>query len=180
MASTIISLALRGCQALFAIIILGLSAGLLKGQVVKDQLPSTIPYAIFTGAFGLVCACIGVASNWVEILQTVLMAGIDCAVAFFYLAGGVIIAYKLRGINCAKSDFATRKKMTGNNLLNGGCEKAEGRTLCGYTENDDYTYRAGTLNARCKQSEADAAFMFMSVLLMAACVAMLFIQLKKK
>ncbi|ORY08696.1 marvel domain-containing protein [Clohesyomyces aquaticus] len=177
--SSIVNLGLRGLQVLFAIIIIGLTANLINGQVFSGTLPAIIAFTMFTGAFGMLGAILGIASNWVEVLQSILMAGIDALTAFFYLAGGVVLAYKLRGLNCGNTDTVSRAKMTSNELLNGGCAKfkqgGDKGSLCGYAWYND----ADKLNSRCKMNEADAAFMFLSVIVLCASVVMMFLHIKR-
>lgn len=82
------------------------------------------------------------------------------------------IAVKLKGINCSHSDDEERFKMHSNPLLNGGCVDIKGAPFCGY---DD-----GTLNTRCKQNQADSAFMFLTVVILIAAVTMTLLHLKRK
>lgn len=90
----IVNFAIRGFQALFAIIILGLSVDLVRGQKYGD-LPATLGFAAFVGGVSIVAVVIGIASTWVEALQGIIGAGIDGVVAVINLAGGVVCSYIL-------------------------------------------------------------------------------------
>jgi hypothetical protein len=85
----IINFAIRGTQALFAIIVLGLSVDLIRGHK-SDDLPGTLGFAAFVGGISIVAACIGIASTWVETLQGVIGTAIDGVVAVINLAAGVV------------------------------------------------------------------------------------------
>jgi hypothetical protein len=88
MTNTIVNFGLRGAQALFAIITLGLASTLIKNQV-KDR-PSILGYAAFVGGISIAGALVGLASTWVEILQGIIGAGVDAVIIFANIAGGIV------------------------------------------------------------------------------------------
>jgi hypothetical protein len=87
----IINYAIRGAQLLFGIIVLGLSVDLIRGHEKRLQdLPATLGFAAFVGGISILGALVGVAANWVEILQSIIGAGIDGVIALINLIGGVV------------------------------------------------------------------------------------------
>lgn len=91
MASTspIITFAFRGTQALFAIIVCGLSTTLIKGHKF-GSLPSTLGFIAFVGGISLVAALLGIASHWVKVLQGKAGILVDVVIAGLNVAGGVV------------------------------------------------------------------------------------------
>ncbi|KAF2709618.1 hypothetical protein K504DRAFT_455315 [Pleomassaria siparia CBS 279.74] len=177
MSNPIITFALRGTQVLFSVVVLGLSIGLIKGQKYPGAaIPATLGYAAFVGATSLLGAFIGLASNWVELLQGIIGAAIDGFVLVINIAGGIIIAYKLRGINCANKDLDyVHDKMRLNDLLSGGCGRTGGVYQCWYWD----SLQPGKLNSRCQVSQADSVFMFLTVVILIATLTMTFLHLKR-
>jgi|SRR5690242_5788185 len=91
MASTspIFTFAIRGTQALFAIVVFGLSTTLIKGHKF-GSLPSTLGFVAFVGGISFVTALLGIASHWVKILQGKAGMLIDVVIAGLNVAGGVV------------------------------------------------------------------------------------------
>jgi len=89
MSNPIITFGLRGAQILFSVVALGLSVSLLKGHKYGD-LPATIGFSIFVTAVALLGAFVGIAANWVELLQGIIGAGIDGLVLLANIAGGIV------------------------------------------------------------------------------------------
>lgn len=88
--STIATIAIRATQIIFAAVIVGLAGTLIKEQLDGTTLPATLGYMAFAGAFGMVMGFVGLAAIWVEMLQGIIMMGIDALAAIFYLAGGLV------------------------------------------------------------------------------------------
>lgn len=88
MDNPIVNFGLRGAQALFAIVTLGLAATLIRGQV--EGMPAIFGYAAFAGGISFAGAIIGVASTWVELLQGIIGAAIDAFVILANIAGGIV------------------------------------------------------------------------------------------
>lgn len=89
MTNAIITFALRGAQLLFSVVVLGLSVGLIKDHKI-GSLPIPLGYAAFVGGITLLGAFIGIASNWVELLQGIIGAGIDAFLTLLNIAGGIV------------------------------------------------------------------------------------------
>ncbi|PSN70296.1 hypothetical protein BS50DRAFT_585733 [Corynespora cassiicola Philippines] len=162
MASNTVDFGLRCAQALFAVVVIGLTATLIKGQVTNNSLPVVFGYAAFVGAASLVGAFVGIAGRFMDILQSIVGLGIDAFILLLNLAGGVIIAVKLIGLKCSDGSPESWDKMERNDLLNGGSATMDGVTQPGYYD--------GKLNIRCKQNQADAAFMFLTAIVLIASV----------
>jgi hypothetical protein len=86
----IVLAALRSFQLLFAVVVIGLSANLIKDQFVANTVPSAISYAAFTGAFGLLAGLATLAALWVDAIQIVIVLALDALATIFYIAGGVV------------------------------------------------------------------------------------------
>jgi len=66
--------------------------------------------------------------------------------------------------------------LAGIDILNGGCyNQPDGQTHCG---NWDFE-RFDRLNTRCKQSQTDAVFMFLTVVVLLATIALTYLRVKK-
>lgn len=89
MVSSILNVALRGVQALFGIIVLGLSVTLIRGHH-WGSLPAGLGYGAFVGGLSFVAAFIGLAATWFDFLGGMVGLVIDGVVALLNLAGGVV------------------------------------------------------------------------------------------
>ncbi|KAF2741384.1 hypothetical protein EJ04DRAFT_571486 [Polyplosphaeria fusca] len=161
MAIGIANLAVRGFQVLFAIVVLGVTGTLISGQDTRlEKVPATYGFITFAGAVAMIGAAVGIAANWVEMLNGAITWGVDGVIALINLAAGVLIAYKLRGIDCGKTETEEEvKKKFYNNLLNAG-------------EKDDYfgVSSKGEIEKRCRQAQADTAFLFLTVVILVAAI----------
>ncbi|KAL2832192.1 marvel domain-containing protein [Aspergillus pseudoustus] len=145
---------LRGFQAIFAIVVLGISVDLARGQETRVQsVPAATGYAAFCGGLGTLVALIGVASLFVSSLDGIITWALDGLSSLTMLAAGIAFAVLLRDANCSRAYTAER-----NSLLNGGCFKEDGDSYCRYTSTSD----SGKLKSRCVSAKADTAFMFIS------------------
>ena len=79
------------------------------------------------------------------------------------------MAIKLRGVQCN----AESEKMAQNDIVCAGTRKYEGRILC-YLGGQE-----GPLLTRCKMSQADAAFMFLTAIVVAGAAGMGWIRMKR-
>ena len=79
----------RYSQFLFAIIVLGLSATLAKGQV-QGSVPATIGYGSFTGGLGFLAAAVGFAALFVGFLDGIISWALDGLAGVAFLAGGIV------------------------------------------------------------------------------------------
>ncbi|KAJ5179336.1 hypothetical protein N7492_002546 [Penicillium capsulatum] len=148
----------RGCQLLFSVVVVGISANLAKGQL-HGSVPSQTGYAIFTGALGILAALIGIVALFIDSLDGIITWVLDGVTSLALLAGGIVIAIAIKGTDCN-----SKYDLFHNNLLNTGCSKAElGKdnwTICGTDESH--------MHSRCISARADSAFMFLAFL---ACLA---------
>jgi hypothetical protein len=94
MVSSIVNFALRGFQALFAIVVLGLSITLIRGHE-WGSLPASLGFGAFVGGISLVAALIGLAATWVEFLGGLIGLVIDGVIALINIAGGVVCTLNL-------------------------------------------------------------------------------------
>jgi hypothetical protein len=89
MAIQVVSLALRGFQVLFAVIVIGVTADLIKGQVFGSA-PASFGFTTFAGSVALIGAAVGIAANWIESLNGAITWGVDTFTAIVNLAAGVV------------------------------------------------------------------------------------------
>jgi hypothetical protein len=89
MVSSIVNFALRGFQALFGIVVLGLSITLIRGHN-WGSLPASLGFGAFVGGISILAALIGLAATWFEFLGGLIGLVIDGMVALINIAGGVV------------------------------------------------------------------------------------------
>jgi hypothetical protein len=87
--SGLIGLALRGLQALFGVVILGLSVTLIRGHH-WGSLPASLGYAAFIGGLTILAALIGIAATWVTFLEGIVGMALDGLVAILSIIGGIV------------------------------------------------------------------------------------------
>jgi hypothetical protein len=80
----------------------------------------------------------------------------------------------MRGTNCGDKGLESFVKLNNINLLNGGCETQKKLTLCWWE-----VWDPNKLYSHCRQSQADAVFMFLTVVVLLACLAMTFLHNKR-
>ncbi|KAF7162409.1 hypothetical protein CNMCM6106_009383 [Aspergillus hiratsukae] len=142
---------------LFAVIVLGLSVTLAKGQR-YGSVPAATGYAAFTGGAGMLAAAVGFAALFREPLNGIISWTTDGLASLALLAGGVAFAVLLRGTSCPNIE------MTWDNvLLSGGCTTIDHQKTC--------MSSPSKLKSRCTSAKADAAFMFIACV---GCIAALF------
>ena len=90
MTSPIVNFAVRGFQILFAAVVLGLSVGMVKGQGPGSQSPISLRYTAFVGGVTFLTAIVGIAAEWVSVLQGMVGLIIDGIVMLLNIAGGVV------------------------------------------------------------------------------------------
>ncbi|UPX13861.1 uncharacterized protein EKO05_0004358 [Ascochyta rabiei] len=180
--SPALTFALRGTQALFALVVFGLSTSLIRGHHL-GSLSSTLGFAAFAGGLSFVGAVLGVAGQWTAVLQGQIGVLVDAVVAGINIAGGILMAVKLKGVKCvaisqrdASGDWGKHTnayKLVTSDIICGGARK----------QNDDlecwWYGKGGMLVSRCKMSQADSAFMFLTAIVVAAAAVIGFLRLKK-
>ncbi|KAL4783554.1 marvel domain-containing protein [Aspergillus varians] len=143
---------LRGFQAIFAIIVLGISVDLARGQDKQFQaVPAATGYAAFCGAFGVLAALVGITSIFVTSLEGLVTWALDGLSAVTMLASGIAYAVLLRNATCG--DWLSTWS---NVLLSGGCGDILRTQVCRYATDES------KLKSRCVSARADSAFMFIS------------------
>ncbi|OXV08892.1 hypothetical protein Egran_03345 [Elaphomyces granulatus] len=145
----------RAFQFLFAIIVLGLSVTLAKGQV-QGSVPATIGYGSFTGGLGFVAAVVGFAALFVGFLDGIISWALDGFAGVAFLAGGIAFAIGLQGTDCPE-DCTT----VTNALLSGGLHGSCVRNDTDGSSQVRYNGDTGNLNTRCTSAKADEAFLFL-------------------
>ncbi|RHZ58355.1 hypothetical protein CDV55_104603 [Aspergillus turcosus] len=146
----------RAFQFLFAIVVLGLSVTLAKGQR-YGSVPAATGYAAFTGGAGILAALIGCAALFVDALRGIISWAIDGLASLALLAGGIAFAVLLRGTSCSNIETTWD-----NVLLSGGCTTIDHQKTC--------MSSPSKLKSRCTSAKADAAFMFIDFVV---CIAVL-------
>ncbi|KAF2270814.1 hypothetical protein CC78DRAFT_527811 [Lojkania enalia] len=173
MSLAVVALSLRGFQVLFAIVVLGVTATLLKGQVYGAP-PATLSFTAFAGAVSLIGAFVGIAGNWMEMLRGIIIFAVDGVLTLINLAAGLLIAIKLKGPNCSDKSVENRYKLIEIDLLNEGTYKENGDTYYGVYDNDNID----DLNQRCTQNQADSAFLFLTAIVLIASILITWLRLK--
>jgi hypothetical protein len=80
-------------QVIFAVIVLGISVDLARGQeTALESVPAATGYAAFCGAFGTLAAFIGVASLFVSSLEGIVTWAVDGLSSLTMLAAGIVRA----------------------------------------------------------------------------------------
>tara|TARA_R110002003_G_scaffold288_4_gene18346 strand:- start:3111 stop:3413 length:303 start_codon:yes stop_codon:yes gene_type:complete len=87
--SPIVNWALRAFQALFGIVILGLSVTLIRGHYWGD-FPSGLGFSAFVGGFTFLTALVGLAATWVSVLEGIVGLVIDSITTLLNIAAGIV------------------------------------------------------------------------------------------
>lgn len=87
--SPVLTFAIRGTQALFAMVVFGLSSSLIRGHHL-GSVPSTLGFVAFVGGVSVVGALLGVAAHWVRVLQGQVGVLVDAVVVGINVAGGIV------------------------------------------------------------------------------------------
>ncbi|KAI4956076.1 hypothetical protein J4E91_000286 [Alternaria rosae] len=180
---------LRALQALFGIIVLGLSVTLIRGHNplhwTISKLPTLLPFAAAIGGLTIAGALVGFVLSWTEFLRGFFEILLDIAVLLANLVGGVLIAIRLKGKNCYDESDRNRvgnrgypfKGSLGSiDILNGGCTEKNGVGICYYASWAD---QEAKLNTRCRQSQANSVFMFLTVVVLFAGLTLTYLRIKR-
>ncbi|GJC86769.1 hypothetical protein ColLi_09607 [Colletotrichum liriopes] len=138
-----------------AIVVLGLSADLLKGQLIGDA-PTTTKYGTFTGGFGLAVATLGFASAFIDAIPALVVMAADALSGLLLLGGGIAFAIGLRGVTCDPQTQDEFDTLSRNGLINGGALDADKNPILHH----DMT--TGRLLNNCKKATADQAMQFVT------------------
>ncbi|KAL9077221.1 MAG: hypothetical protein Q9161_000487 [Pseudevernia consocians] len=155
--ASIPNMALRGLEVFFAILVLGLSGHLVASQAYGGA-PSSTNYNVFLGIWLLVIAFIGLAASFVSALGGVVMTALDALSVLFAFAGGVAYAAKLGAHSCHRLSYTST-----NVVINGGIDPA-GKIS-----------PAVNLANRCREAQADTAFIWFAFAAFCATFALSFL-----
>ncbi|KAL2878598.1 hypothetical protein SGCOL_006068 [Colletotrichum sp. CLE4] len=139
-------------QGIMAIVVLGLSIDLVKGQKIGDA-PTTNKYSTFTGGFGLVVAVLGLISVFIDAIPALVVMAADALSGVFLLGGGIAFAIGLRGVACNNKHGAD---IVNSDIINGGRYKKNGDWYYSPDATDEF------LLERCKKATADQAMQFVT------------------
>ena len=149
-------------QIFFGILILGLSGHLVATQLYGGA-PSSTNYNVFLGLYVLVAALVGLASGFVSALRGLVTLVTDSLAVLFTFAGGVAYAVQLGTGGCGcDAKFQACERLTRNTVINGGIRDGK----VGQDVN-----RVG----RCREAQADTAFIFLAFVCFAASAALSFL-----
>ncbi|OBR13786.1 hypothetical protein CH63R_02512 [Colletotrichum higginsianum IMI 349063] len=152
----LITVGVWAIQGIMAIVVLGLSVDLVKGQMIGDA-PTTTKYGTFTGGFGLAVAIMGFASAFIDAIPALAIMAADALSGLLLLGGGIAFVIGLRGVTCdLPEDDIGLKTLSGNSLINGGTVKI-GKVN---TLHEDLTF--SRLLDNCRKATADQAMHFVT------------------
>ena len=94
---------------------------------------------------------------------------------------------RLQGKNCSdgsdrnrlgpgRGEYPFKGGLGGIDILNGGCGEDAGVKGCWYV---NYETQRSKLNTRCKQSQADSVFMFLTVVVLFVVLALTYLRIKR-
>lgn len=86
-----------------AIVVLGLSVDLVKGQKIGDA-PTTTKYSTFTGGFGLAVAVLGLVSVFIDTIPTLVVMAADTLSGVLLLGGGIVSLSMIVPRTCYSQD----------------------------------------------------------------------------
>ncbi|KAF2823472.1 hypothetical protein CC86DRAFT_409383 [Ophiobolus disseminans] len=187
----ITSSVLRGFQILLSIIVLGLSVTLFKNYNTQPPIPDLskapmiLPLGAAIGSLSLIAAVFCLAIAWTNFLREYIEMLVDVVIVVVNVVGGMILALKLRGLKCGDNsdenrlgtsfDYPYNGGLANSDLLNGGCARFGSVWYCANTTPE----RLNLLNLRCKQSQADSAFMFLTAVVLFGTLTLTYLRFKK-
>lgn len=170
-ANPILNFVVRGFQALFGIVVLGISVSLIRGHH-WGSLPASLGFSAFVGGVTILGAALGVAALFLTFLDGMVGLIIDALVALINAAGGIVLAIKISGVDCnGDIDYHSAAKIVFNDIFNGGCRRDD---QCWYWFTDPEV-----MVSRCRSTQADCVFMFLAVLVLAVSAMLAFLRMKK-
>jgi hypothetical protein len=90
-ANQLLNFVVRGFQALFGIVVLGISVSLIRGHH-WGSLPASLGFSAFVGGVTILGAAIGVAGLFFSFLDGMIGIIVDAVVAVINAAGGIVSA----------------------------------------------------------------------------------------
>jgi hypothetical protein len=88
-ANQLLNFVVRGFQALFGIVVLGISVSLIRGHH-WGSLPASLGFSAFVGGVTILGAAIGVAGLFFSFLDGMIGIIVDAVVAVINAAGGIV------------------------------------------------------------------------------------------
>ncbi|TKW49749.1 hypothetical protein CTA1_3465 [Colletotrichum tanaceti] len=98
-----------------AIVVLGLSVDLVKGQKFGDA-PTTTKYGTFCGGFGLAVAIMGFASAFIDAIPALAVMAADALSGLLLLGGGIVRLLLRNLVNVANGDVGFCHRVAGSDL----------------------------------------------------------------
>lgn len=89
MLSSIFNIVLRGAQALFGIVVMGLTITLIRNHH-WGETPASLIFGATIGALSFVAAIIGFAGIWIAFLGGMVSVTIDGIIALVNIIGGIV------------------------------------------------------------------------------------------
>jgi hypothetical protein len=167
-------------QALFSIVVLGLSVTLARGQI-EGSAPSILGFSSFLGAIGMIVGLLGIAALFFEPLQRkpIIVWVVDGIITLFFLAGAIAFAVEIRGVDCSNS-----VAIMGNDVLNCGAQlvNADGPSYTNVCVPNLVSSSTSllelsetinnTLHKRCMEARTDNVFVWLGFLMSLACLGL--------
>ncbi|OAL50719.1 hypothetical protein IQ07DRAFT_680074 [Pyrenochaeta sp. DS3sAY3a] len=147
---------IRSLQASLAVTTISLAVVLIVDQETRTN--GSLNYGVAVGSLSLLGAVAGIVSLFEPILQGLIMILVDSVVSTANLAGGLLFAIKLEGVDCLNQSMEHMKaKLIHITLLNSDCPTPELDYNCLSWDEGD-----GFLQRRCRWATAAAVVMFLS------------------
>ncbi|KAF2032180.1 hypothetical protein EK21DRAFT_61429 [Setomelanomma holmii] len=181
LSSPIINWALRAFQFLFGIVILGLSVTLIRGHHWGD-FPSSLGFSVFVAGVTILASIIGFCATWVSFLEGIVGLAIDVLIALINIAGGIVLAIKLKGVKCSDTDdLSNAFKLAENDLFNGGWMKIKGKMYAWVASQygDNGNKIRDVILGHCRESQAAMVFMFLAAALLIVSGLLAFLRKRK-
>ncbi|KAF1840847.1 uncharacterized protein K460DRAFT_420704 [Cucurbitaria berberidis CBS 394.84] len=149
----------RSLQGILAVSTIGLAAVLIADQ--SPGANAALKYGVAVGVVTFLGAVLGILALWLPILQGLILLLADTVVLALNLAGGILFAVKLEGVDCMNQTMEyMRDTLSHISLLNGDCPTEKLLYKClSYDEGD------GFLQRRCRWATAAAVLMFVNFII---------------
>lgn len=175
----LISTGLRVVLVVLGAVVAGFSATLAKHQHF-GSVPGQTGFGTFVGGFGIVAGLIGIAAMFASFIPIMVLLGIDAATTILYLAGGIVLAATMGGVDCNADTLEGLAKLQGSSILNGGVVEAEGKKGygVGLDAPDERFYPE--LKNRCVRAQTDYTVMLVAAAFGIAVLVLTIIRRRKE
>ncbi|CAO2650440.1 Nn.00g017320.m01.CDS01 [Neocucurbitaria sp. VM-36] len=147
---------IRSLQGVLSATTIGLAVVLITDQ--SPGASAALNYGLAVGVISLLGAVVGVLALWLPILQGLILLLTDISVQVMNLAGGLVFAIKLEGVDCLNQSMAhMQDTLIHISLLNGDCPTEELHYKCHTWDEGD-----GVLQRRCRWATTAAVVMFVN------------------